>query len=1556
MLKKFIERPVLSTVISIILLILGLLSVFSLPITLFPDIAPPSVVVQANYPGANAEVVARSVATPLEESINGVENMTYMTSNSSNDGSMTLTVYFKQGTNPDIAAVNVQNRVAKATSQIPQEVIQSGISTQKQQNSIIMFVGLYSKDSVNYNETFLQNYIKINLIPKLQRIPGVGDAQPFGTKDYSMRIWLKPDRLVANNLSPIEVTDAIKDQSLEAAPGRFGQSSHEVFEYVLKYKGKLNKNEDYENIVLKANADGSVVKLKDVARVEFGSYTYSSNSRLNGNPTSGVAIFQTAGSNANDILTQAEKMLKEFDRDLPRGIESTIMYNSKDFLDNSIDQVKHTLLEAFILVFIVVFIFLQDLRSTLIPAIAVPVSIIGTFFFLQLFGYTINLLTLFALVLAIGIVVDDAIVVVEAVHSKMELTGQPAKEATVNAMSEISGAIISITLVMAAVFIPVGFMQGPAGVFYRQFAFTLAIAILISAVNALTLSPALCALFLKNTAAGEGGASVHGHSGKKGFMGRFYHAFNAGFQSMTNRYIQSLRFLFRHRWIAIGGLIIIAGATFFMAKQTPTGFIPTEDQGFVLYALSTPPGSSLDKTRKAMEEVDSLVKQETFSDRRYNIDGLNFISNANAAPYGAGFIRMKPYDERGPMKDATAISNYLSGKIAAQVKDAHAFFFTFPTIQGFGNVAGFEFMLQDQHNGSLDKLSATANEFIGALFQRPEIAYAFTTFASGNPQYMMDVDYNKAKQFDVGISDLMKTMQIYYGSSFVSDFNRFGKYYRVMAQADIPYRANKNSLDGIYVKSKGGQLVPVNQLISLRRVYGPETVTRNNLYNAVTINGTPKPGYSTGDAIRAIEETAKTALPRGYAVEYTGMTREEKASGGQLIFIFILSLVFVYFLLAAQYESYILPLAIVLSIPVGVFGVFVFLKLLGVENNIYVQVSLIMLVGLLAKNAILIVEYAVQRRRHGMSLVDSALEAAKLRLRPILMTSFAFIAGLLPLLNAKGASALGNRSIGTGAIGGMLTGVILGIFIVPVLFIIFQYLQEKIRRNPEPTSPGAPTAPAVQPVTPRPSGSGGSLPSFGMGAPLIVLGIMVTLGFSACKVSKDMAIPAAQLPISFQGSARTVPAGAVTADTAAMASIPWKDLFTDLTLQQLIDSAIAHNYDMQLALKNIESARLVLGQTKLSYLPEIDLNVTANTSRPSDNSLNGISLSQFLGSKHIEDYSANASLSWEADIWGKIRNRQSRALATYLQSEEARKAVQTNIVSGVSRGYYNLLMLDAQMAIARRNLSLNDSTLQIIRLQFNAGQATALGVEQSEAQEKVAAALVPQLEQEELLQENALSILSGRLPAQIVRSITLDQIPMREELSAGLPIEMVNRRPDVRSSELALTIANANVGIAKASLYPSLVIMAQGGLNSFKTSNWFNIPASLFGIVGGGLTEPLFKHREFKTKYELAKVDRERSVIQFRQSVLVAVGEVSDALGKIEKLKEQQEIVASRVSTLQQATSNANMLFRNGLATYLEVITAQGSVLQSELELASLKREQLDAVVELYKSLGGGWK
>lgn len=1040
MLKRFIERPVLSTVISIILLLLGSLALYNLPVTLFPDIAPPSVQVTAVYPGANAEVVARTVATPIEEAVNGVENMTYMTSNSSNDGSMSLTVFFKQGTDPDIAAVNVQNRVSTANSQLPPEVIQAGVSTQKVQNSFLMFVGLYSEDSTKYDEVFLENYLRINVIPQLQRIPGVAQALVFSSKNYSMRIWLKPDRLTANNLSAQDVVNAIKDQNIEAAPGRLGQNSPESFEYIIKYKGKLNKNEDYENMVVKANSNGSVLRLKDVARVEFGAYTYTSSNKLNGLPASGFGVLQTPGSNANEIITELEHQLDEFSKGLPSGMKFKIMYNSKEFLDASISQVKETLLIAFVLVAIVVFIFLQDLRSTLIPAIAVPVAIVGTFFFLQLFGFSINLLTLFALVLAIGIVVDDAIVVVEAVHSKMERTGLPARKATIQTMSEISGVIVSITLVMAAVFIPVSFMQGPAGVFYRQFAITLATAIGISAINALTLSPALCALFLKNVHAEEDGK-------KKSFGARFFTGFNAAFKAITQRYVGSVRFLTRHKWVGVLGLLLISVGAYALIKKTPTGFIPEEDQGFVIGVTQTPGGSSLSRTVNATDEISKIALQDGAASDVWNVNGMNFVTNAFASPNAAVFTRLKPIDERGPVTNPNQIAGRLIGK-TSQVHDALTIFVNFPTVQGFGNVSGVEVTLQDRASGPLDKLAGTAWGLVGALSQRKEVASAFTTFNTNNPQYSIEVDYEKAKQLGVSVNELLNTLQIYYGGSFVSDFNRFGKYYRVMAQADVSYRTDVNSLTGIYVKNDSGEMVPASTIAKFKRTYGPETVTRNNLYNAVVINATPKPGYSTGDVIKAIQETAKATLPRGFAYEWTGITREEIAAGNQQAFIFLLSLVFVFFLLAAQYESYILPFAVILTIPTGILGVFAFIGFAGLDNNIYVQIGLIMLIGLLAKNAILIVEYAVQRRRHGMGLVASVLEATSLRFRPILMTSFAFIVGMLPLIFVQGASANGNHSIGWSVVGGMLSGVVLGIFIIPVLFVIFQYLQEKVTGVP----------------------------------------------------------------------------------------------------------------------------------------------------------------------------------------------------------------------------------------------------------------------------------------------------------------------------------------------------------------------------------------------------------------------------------------------------------------------------------------------------------------------------
>jgi HAE1 family hydrophobic/amphiphilic exporter-1 len=1046
MLKKFIERPVLATVISILLVILGILGLSSLPLQQFPDIAPPSVLVKANYPGATAETVLRSVVPSLEESINGVENMVYMSSTASNDGSLTITVYFKLGTNPDQAQVNVQNRVAQAISQLPTEVVQQGITTIKQQNSLIEVVGLYSTDPKKYDEAYVDNYAQINIIPEMKRIPGVGSAEIYGgAKDYAMRIWLNPAQLATYHLTPADIQTAIQDKSLESAPGRLGQSSKEVFEYIIKYKGKLNRPEEYENIPIRANSDGSFLRLKDVARVELGSYLYSATTNVHNLKGPGIAVLQLAGYNSNEIQIEVEKLMKKAEKDFPAGIAYKTFYTTKTALDESITQVEHTLIEAFILVFLVVFLFLQDFRSTLIPAIAVPVAIVGTFFFMRLFGFSINLLTLFAMVLAIGIVVDDAIVVVEAVFTKMEEKGLNAFEATKEAMSEITGAIISITLVMAAVFLPVGFIVGSTGVFYRQFAFTLAIAIMISAVNALTLSPALAALFLK--------LKKHYPADEKprsNLKTKAFDLFNKFFTWASDLYLTILRYLIYRKTLTMGLLALMLIACIWMVKTTPTGFIPTEDQGFIAISVSTPPGTSLDGTIKVINEAERKLDQ--LPSRRWHttISGYNLLTSSSSPSSGVIFYLLKPNEERGKLKNINEIVDQVNTTLGA-IKSASFFVFTFPTVPGFSNVEALDLILQDKTGGQLGKFSGIANDFIAELMKQPEVSFAFTTFRFDFPQYQLQVNDDKANQLGINVRDILSTMQAYFGTAQPSDFNRFGKYYKVVLQADIPYRNDASAIDKIFVKNSRGEMVPISSVVTLKRVFGSETASRYNLFNSIEVNVIPKKGYSTGQAIAAIQRLAGQKLPSGYAYEFSGQTKEEIASGGQSSVIFLLSLIFVYFLLAAQYESYILPLAVILSIPTGIFGVFLSINLRGIDNNIYVQVALIMLLGLLAKNAILIVEFAIQRRRAGMPMIEAAMEAAQLRLRPIIMTSLAFIFGLFPMSIATGPSAQGNHSISYAAAGGMISAVFLGLFFIPVLFVIFQTLQERLsaRISPE---------------------------------------------------------------------------------------------------------------------------------------------------------------------------------------------------------------------------------------------------------------------------------------------------------------------------------------------------------------------------------------------------------------------------------------------------------------------------------------------------------------------------
>ena len=1034
-LDRFINRPVLSTVISIVVVILGILGLVSLPVSQYPDIAPPTIRVTTTYTGANAQTILNSVIAPLEEQINGVEDMMYMSSTATNTGEASIEVYFKQGTDPDMAAVNVQNRVAKAQGFLPAEVTQVGVITQKRQSSMLLGFSFYSSDD-KYDNEFLENYMNINIIPEIKRIQGVGDAMVMGT-DYSMRIWLKPDVMAQYKLMPSDVSVALAEQNIEAAPGQFGERGNQSFQYVMKYKGRLQTQEEFENIVIRATSDGEILRLKDIATVELGRLTYGFQNNVNGHPGVTAIIFQTAGSNATTIIQDIQEYLKKVEPTLPPGVKVVELLNANDFLFASIHEVLKTLLEAFVLVFLVVYIFLQDFRSTLIPAIAIPVALIGTFFGLYLIGFSVNLLTLCAMVLAIAIVVDDAIVVVEGVHAKLDQGYKSARLASIDAMSELGGAIVSITLVMMSVFIPVSFMTGTSGTFYRQFGLTMAIAIGLSAINALTLSPALCAIFLHPH-------DKNGEKKKTSLIERFHIAFNAAYDVTLKKYERGITFFIRRKFLSFAIVIATIVVMIFLMNITPTGLVPNEDTGTIFAVVDMAPGTAQERTEAVMEQVDSLVAANPAVKSRTQVTGYSFLAGQGNS-YGTLIIKLKDWKERGKGEDANTVIGTLYMQAQSLIKDARVLLFAPPMIPGYSVTNGFEFNLQDKTGGDLNTFYEVAQEFLGKLKERPEIATAQTSFNPTFPQYMIDIDAAKCKQAGISPNDILTTLQGYYGGIYASNFNRFGKLYRVMIQADPRYRINPESLQNVKIRN-GNEMAPISQFMTLTKVYGPDNIKRFNMFTSMSVNGSPADGYSSGQAIKAIEEVAAQSLPTGYGFEFSGMTREEQSSSGSTTaMIFALCFVFVYLLLSAQYESYILPLVVLLSVPSGLMGSFIFAQIMGVENNIYMQIALIMLIGLLAKNAILITEFALDRRKTGMSITEAAVSGASARLRPILMTSLAMVIGLLPLMFAHGVGANGNSTLGTVAIGGMFIGMICQIFIVPALFVVFEHIQEKVK-------------------------------------------------------------------------------------------------------------------------------------------------------------------------------------------------------------------------------------------------------------------------------------------------------------------------------------------------------------------------------------------------------------------------------------------------------------------------------------------------------------------------------
>ncbi|HVU59000.1 MAG TPA: efflux RND transporter permease subunit [Puia sp.] len=1515
MFNIFIRRPVLSLVISLIILLLGILALVDLPVTQFPDIVPPSVTVTANYTGANADVCTKAVATPLERAINGVPGMTYMSTVCSNDGLTVINIYFNVETDPDVAAVAVQNRVATVIDELPEEVIRAGVTTEKEVNAMLMYLNIMSTDS-SLDEKFIYNFTDINILQELKRIGGVGLVEIMGAKEYSMRVWLKPDRMMAYHVGTEEVIKAIRSQNVEAAPGKTGLSSDrspQALQYVLRYTGKFFEPSQYENIVIRADDNGSVLKLKEIADIEFGSLTYSMVSNTDGQPSASIMIKQRPGSNAREVIHDIKAKMAELKKtSFPSGMTYNINYDVSRFLDASIHEVLRTLVEAFILVFIVVYIFLQDLRSTLIPALAVPVALIGTLFFMQMMGFSINLLTLFALVLAIGIVVDNAIVVVEAVHVKMTEHHMDPMPATLAAMGEISRAIIAITLVMSAVFVPVAFMSGPVGVFYRQFSLTLAISIVISGINAVTLTPALCAILLK-----------HDTKPRKGLLPSFFRAFNRRYDALQHGYSRLINKIAARRVVTLVLLAIFFIAAWGINTVLPSGFIPTEDQGQILVNVTTPAGSTVERTEAVLADIQRQTKDMSSIESVSTLSGYSLVNEVAGASYGMAMINLKDWDQRKEsLRDVIRTLEDRTRNIA----DASIQFFPPPTVPGFGNASGFEIQVLDRTgNPDLPRTAEVVNNFIQDLNKSPEIEGAFTTFDPTFPQYMITVDQAVAAQKGITIDEAMETLQSLVGSYYTSNFIRFGQMYKVMVQASPEYRTKPEDVLKLQIKNAKGEMVPFSTFIKMHSIQGPEQITRYNMYTSAMITGDAAPGFSSGDAIDAIRRAGEK-LPKGYVFQWSGMTREQILSGDQAIYIFLICLLFVYLLLAAQYESFLLPMPVILSLPTGIFGAFLLLKLVGLENNIYAQVALVMLIGLLGKNAILIVEFAIHRQKEGIPIIKAAAEGARSRLRPILMTSLAFIAGLIPLCIAGGAGAMGNRSIGTAAAGGMIFGTLFGLLIIPGLYVIFATLGSRPKK--------------VRPVV----------------APAMLA--LLAFCWTGCTQYKSVTItPKQELPATYTDS--------LGMDSSNIASLSPEKFFSDPYLRRLIDTALAANPDLQSALQKIEIAAASLQYARSPLLPSLNAEVGAALRRYSDYTMDGVgnfdtNLSPDIDKdQHIPnptpDYFLGFRSSWEVDLWGKLRSRKAAALSRYLAGREGYRMVVTELIAQVATLYYQLMALDRQQSILHKNAQLQDNALEIVKAQKLGGRATELAVQQFQAQLLNTRSLLYTNAQQITETETQLNFLLGSYARPIERDTSIVQMPLPQALSAGIPSQLLLHRPDIRQAEAELLAANADIRAARAAFFPSLNLSAYTGYNAFKAALLFN-PGSIAYGLSGGLTAPIFNRRAIRADYARSIAEGRQALYTYQKAILTSFREVTNSLKGMENYQKFYELKQDEVTSLNNAVSVANDLYLVGRASYLEVITAQRNVLDAELEMTNAKASVFLNAVNLYRSVGGGWR
>ena len=1516
MFEKFIKRPVLSLVISIFITLLGVLALFTLPITQFPDIVPPSVVVTANYTGANAEVSTNAVAIPLEKAINGVAGMTYMSSVSTNNGNTLIQVFFEVGTDPDIAAVNVQNRVTTVLDELPEEVIKAGVTTEKEVNSMLMYLNLYTDDETA-DERFIYNFTDINILKELKRIEGVGFAQIMGMKDYAMRIWVKPDRLSAYSISTEELVAALRRQNIEAAPGQTGISSDKTVnmqQYVLRYPGKFTEISEYENIPIRANVDGSIIRVKDIADVEFGSLDYEMVSKTDGRPSASIMIKQLPGSNAQEVIQRVKDRMAELkEATFPPGMAYTMGYDVSRFLNASISSVLVTLVEAFILVFLVVFIFLQDFRATVIPILAVPVCLIGSLFFMQMMGFSINLLTLFALVLAIGIVVDNGIVVVEAVYAKMEEEHLSPMEATLAAMDEVGSAVIAITLVMSAVFVPVAFLSGPVGIFYRQFSLTLAAAIVISGINALTLTPALCAIILR---------SPHDKKPGNGILDRFFRGFNKVYDRISGGYKGLLSKIAGRRIITLLGLVIMFVATWGSAAILPSGFIPTEDQGMIYVAVTTPPGATVDRTEAVLNEVDAISRQLEMVETVSILAGYSIVTEVSGASYGMGMINLKSWNDRE--ESVEDVMTILREK-TAHIADAEIEFFPPPTVPGFGNSSGFELRLLDRSgNEDLAQTNLVVDEFISKLEQDEVIESASTTFDVNFPQYMLKIDYDQAAKKGISVENSMNTLQTLLGSLYATNFIRYGQMYKVMVQSDAFARQKPEDVLNLYVKTEEGEMVPYSSFMTMERVYGPEQITRYNMFTSAMITGQAAPGFSSGQAIEAVERIS-AELPQGYAIEWSGMTREQKISGNQAAYIFLLCLVFVYLLLAAQYESFLLPLPVLLCLPAGLFGAFLFLKVFGLENNIYAQVSLVMLIGLLGKNAILIVEYANLKRKQGMDVLTASIEGAVARLRPILMTSFAFAAGLIPLMLASGAGAIGNRTIGSAAVGGMVIGTIIGVIVIPGLVVLFSK-KAKAKKVKHAT--------AV---------------------------VAILLFVTSCSVPKATIEKEVSPELAGQ-------ADRVLNDTASVGSLKWRDVFTDSQLISLIDSALLYNLDVRQAIHRIEMAQANFRFRKSALYPTLDAAVEGGLRKYGHYTESGIGNydSNFsdnlkddekLPEPFIPDYFVGVRSSWELDLWGKLRNRREAAFLQLMSESELKRLIETELISSIASAYYELISLDEKVQVYEENIKLHERALEIIEAQKEAGRADELAVQQFKSLLSESKANSAHAKQEILAYEHQINSLLGRVYQPIARNNqVIGSNLLFQDLKVGSLEELLNNRLDIRKAGMDLKADFHELESSRLAFLPTVAISPYLGLQSFSLDKLFSLDKSVTYGLFGGITMPIFRQRELKSQYETMKASYGISFLEYEKTVLNAVNEVSLALNTQDAIVDRSTHVKDQVAALESSIGAAEELFIAGRVTYLDIITAQKGLIAAQVADVDINKEKMLNQVVLYKALGGGWQ